>query len=81
MIVDFSFPRVALGAGSFSITIALHLGDEHTHANFDWWDRALVFEVLPGSGPVTIGVCSLAVEASWQTQASVTRSALLRSPQ
>jgi lipopolysaccharide transport system ATP-binding protein len=81
MIVDFSFPRVALGAGSFSITIALHLGDEHTHANFDWWDRALVFEVLPGSGPVTIGVCSLAVEASWHTHASESRSALSRSPQ
>jgi len=79
--VDFSFPRVALGAGSYSITIALHLGDEHTHANFDWWDRALVFEVMPGSGPVTIGVCSLAVEASWHTQPSATWSAVSRSPQ
>jgi lipopolysaccharide transport system ATP-binding protein len=81
MIVDFVFPSVALGAGSYSITIALHLGDEHTHANFDWWDRALVFEVLPGTGPVTIGVCSLPVEASWHTHAPQTRSALSRSPQ
>jgi lipopolysaccharide transport system ATP-binding protein len=65
MIVEFFFQSLDLGAGSYSLTAALHSGDEHTRANFDWWDRALVFEVLPGSGPVSIGVCALDVSASW----------------
>ena len=65
--VEFSFPSLDLGPGSYSITVALHSGDEHTHANFDWWDRALVFEVLPGDGPVSIGVCALDVTASWRS--------------
>ena len=64
--VEFSFPHLALGAGSYSVTVALHSGDRHTHANFDWWDHALVFEVLPGEGPVSIGVCALDVSASWR---------------
>ena len=65
MSVEFAFPHVDLGVGSYSVTAALHAGPEHTQANFDWWDRALVFEVAPGSGAVSIGVCALAVTASW----------------
>jgi homopolymeric O-antigen transport system ATP-binding protein len=64
--VIFDFPRVDLGPGSYSVTAALHEGPEHTQANFDWWDRALVFEVVPGARPVSIGVCALEVSASWQ---------------
>ena len=68
--VEFSFPSLDLGPGSYSITVALHAGDQHTHANFDWWDRAMVFEVLPGNGPVSIGVCALDVAASWRPETS-----------
>jgi lipopolysaccharide transport system ATP-binding protein len=70
MAVDFQFPALDLGVGSYSITAAVHSGEQHTHANFDWWDRALVFQVLPGNGPVSVGVCRLAVTASWHAAAS-----------
>jgi lipopolysaccharide transport system ATP-binding protein len=63
--VEFAFARVTLGCGSYSVTAALHEGSEHTQANFDWWDRALVFEVVPGNGPISIGVCTLDVLAEW----------------
>lgn len=66
LLLDFVFPSLALGIGSYSITVALHAGNEHTHANFDWWDRALVFDVLPGRAPVSIGVCALEVSATWR---------------
>ena len=65
-IVEFSFPSLDLGLGSYSVTVALHAGDEHTRANFDWWDRALVFEVVRGDEPVSVGVCALDVSASWR---------------
>jgi lipopolysaccharide transport system ATP-binding protein len=63
--IDFTFPRLALGAGSYSISAALHAGDRHTLANYDWWDRALVFQVFPPDGPTTIGVCALEVRVAW----------------
>ncbi|HSU44676.1 MAG TPA: ABC transporter ATP-binding protein [Casimicrobiaceae bacterium] len=63
--IDFVFPRLALGAGSYSISAALHPGERHTLANYDWWDRALVFQVFPPDGPTSIGVCALEVRVAW----------------
>jgi lipopolysaccharide transport system ATP-binding protein len=67
--IDFAFPRLALGVGSYSISAALHPGDRHTLANFDWWDRSLVFQVFPPDGPTSIGVCALDVRVSWHDRA------------
>ncbi|HEY6827295.1 MAG TPA: ABC transporter ATP-binding protein, partial [Gemmatimonadaceae bacterium] len=39
--VDFAFPELNIGAGTYSVSVALHAADRHTVANFDWWDRAL----------------------------------------
>ena len=64
--LDFCFPALNLGVGSYSVSAALHAGDQHTLANFDWWDRALVFQVLRGDQPASIGVCVLPVEAVWR---------------
>jgi lipopolysaccharide transport system ATP-binding protein len=64
--VEFRFDSLDLGVGSFSLTTALHTRESHISANYDWWDRALVFEVLPGSGPVGIGVCQFPVRVAWQ---------------
>jgi lipopolysaccharide transport system ATP-binding protein len=66
MIVEFAFPALSLGLGSYSVTAALHPRDTHLAANYDWWDRALVFQVVPGEGPLTIGVCALDVSATWR---------------
>lgn len=58
---DFEFPALFLGEGGYSISITLHTQDTHMENNYDWWDRALAFQVTPGDGPFGIGVCMLPV--------------------
>ena len=65
--VDFDFPALRLGLGSFSVTAALHEGDTHIAVNYDWWDRALVFQVIAGAGPLAVGVCDLPVSVEWHS--------------
>ena len=64
--IEFAFAELNLGVGSYSLTVAAHAGDTHVASNYDWWDRTLVFQVVPGSGPASIGVCSLPVSAEWR---------------
>jgi lipopolysaccharide transport system ATP-binding protein len=66
MTVDFVFREFSLGVGSYSLTVALHAGDSHLALNYDWWDRSLVFQVIPGGGPTSIGVCALPVAVEWR---------------
>jgi lipopolysaccharide transport system ATP-binding protein len=63
---EFSFDALHLGVGSFSLTTALHTRESHISANYDWWDRALVFQVVPGEGPLAIGVARFPVRAAWK---------------
>jgi lipopolysaccharide transport system ATP-binding protein len=56
---DFGIPCLALGTGNYSISVALHSHGNHLSNNYDWWDQAAVFQVVPGNGPVSIGVCAL----------------------
>jgi lipopolysaccharide transport system ATP-binding protein len=63
--VEFAFPELRLGVGTFSLTVALHAKDSHIASNFDWWDRALVFEVVRGSEPFFIGNCNLPLAVRW----------------
>lgn len=63
--VRFEFTELALGVGSYSITVALHARDTHITSNYDWWDQALVFQVVPGSRPLSSGVCDLPVAVRW----------------
>ncbi len=65
-VVDFNFAALNLGRGSFSVTVALHSRDVHVAASYDWWDRALVFQVFPGATPASIGVCDLPVMVDWR---------------
>ena len=55
---------LSVGPGSYSVTVALHTERSHVDANFDWWDRALLFEVVPNDGPGFTGVAALPVRAS-----------------
>ncbi len=66
-VAQFCFPSLRLGSGSFSITVALHSRDAHVAANYDWWDRAVVFQVMPSDFPSSIGVCDLVVDVGLQT--------------
>ena len=62
---EFAFDALSLGVGTFSVTTALHARESHVAANYDWWDRALVFQVVPGNHPPAVGVCRLPVRVSW----------------
>jgi lipopolysaccharide transport system ATP-binding protein len=64
-ILEFAFPSMNLGRGSYTLTVALHKRDTHLAANYDWWDRALVFQVIPGESPLSIGVCDFPVSITW----------------
>jgi len=66
MAVDFAFAELNLGVGSYSVSTALHSGDTHLALNYDWWDRSLVFQVVPGARSGSIGVCSLPVTVEWR---------------
>jgi len=58
---EFEIDRMSLGAGHYSIAIALHEAHSHVAGNRDWWEQALVFEVLPDDEPYRIGVANLPV--------------------
>ena len=55
----FDFPSLALGPGHYSITLAAHASSNHLAGNYDWWERALVFQVMPAPGIHTIGLCHM----------------------
>ena len=59
--INFGFPSLALGSGYYSVTLAAHADSDHLAGSYDWWERALIFQVLPASGPHTIGVCHMPI--------------------
>jgi lipopolysaccharide transport system ATP-binding protein len=61
---NFDLPSLNLGVGNYSIAVALHSNATHVVDNYDWWDQALVFQIVPGSGPLTIGVCNLQINCN-----------------
>ncbi len=63
--VTFRFPELNLGVGNYSVTFALHSADAHVSNNYDWWNQALVFQVVPGNGFRAIGVSYLPVVSQW----------------
>lgn len=64
--IDFRFPSLALGPGHYSVTLAAHASSDHLAGNYDWWERALVFQVMPAEGVHTIGVCHMPVTCHQQ---------------
>lgn len=65
--VTFVFDSLALGRGGYSVTAALHTRDTHLANNYDWWDRAVVFQIVPGDAPLSIGVCNLSVKIGMES--------------
>ena len=57
--------ELRLGPGSYSVSIALHRGATHLEENYDWWDRALVFQVVDHDESTFTGVAQLPVAADW----------------
>ena len=58
--------RLDLGVGSYSVSLAVHTDRSHVEQNFDWWDRALVFEVVPNDSYTFVGSALLPVEARFE---------------
>jgi lipopolysaccharide transport system ATP-binding protein len=61
---DFQIERLALGYGHYSIAVALHEGESHLVNNHDWWEQALVFQIVVPDGPRRIGVANLPVRST-----------------
>lgn len=57
-----NIPSLALGVGSYSVTLALHSHATHLQDSYDWWEKCLVFEVVRGSHPEFIGTSPLVIE-------------------
>jgi lipopolysaccharide transport system ATP-binding protein len=60
-VCDFDIRRLALGMGHYSMSVALHSDMTHISGNYDWWDRAITFEVIPGNPDYGFGVVALDV--------------------
>jgi lipopolysaccharide transport system ATP-binding protein len=63
--------RLNLGPGSYSVTVAVHTDRAHYEQCFDWWDRALVFDVVPSGAVHFIGSALLPVEAQLEKSAGL----------
>lgn len=55
----FDIPQLTLGPSHYTLTLAVHAQDNHLAGNYDWWERALTFQVVPAEGCGAIGVCHM----------------------
>lgn len=63
--LEFSFPA-NIGVGSYSISTALHVADTHLAANYEWRDRALMFNVVNVNRETFVGVNWLPPRVEYQ---------------
>jgi lipopolysaccharide transport system ATP-binding protein len=59
--LSFNIPALALGPGHYSVTLAAHASYDHLAGNYDWWERAIVFQVMPALGTHTIGTSHMPI--------------------
>lgn len=57
--VVWNISEFCLGPGHYHLTVAAHSGLTHQSGNYDWWNRAVTFQVLPSGGQTSIGPVSL----------------------
>lgn len=61
--VRLRIPALNVGQGSYSLALALHAGMSHLQGNYDWWDKAIVFQVVNDRHRAHfLGVCALEAE-------------------
>lgn len=59
-LVHIDIAALNLGPGHYSLTLALHSGRNHLEDNYDWWDRAVMIEVIANlNAKVFAGACAL----------------------
>jgi lipopolysaccharide transport system ATP-binding protein len=54
MAVDFEI-GLNLGAGAYTLTVAVHSEATHLVNNYDWWDKVIGFQIVPRPEPPFIG--------------------------
>jgi lipopolysaccharide transport system ATP-binding protein len=69
-----------LGAGAFTLTAAVHSDATHLTHNYDWWDKVIGFQMVPGPAPSFIGTARLPVEIRVERSGAVAGSARLDGP-
>jgi homopolymeric O-antigen transport system ATP-binding protein len=67
VIVDFEV-RLSLGPGVYTLTVAVHSDATHLVNNYDWWDKVVGFEIVPGPESRFIGSAWLPVRLSVERQ-------------
>jgi lipopolysaccharide transport system ATP-binding protein len=65
-IVEFAI-KLSLGVGNYSVTVAAHTRDNHISDNHDWWDQALVLQIVPDNSAPFIGVAHLPITVQQHT--------------
>lgn len=61
--VRLRIPALNVGQGSYSLALALHAGMSHLQGNYDWWDKAIVFQVVNDRHREHfLGLCALEAE-------------------
>jgi lipopolysaccharide transport system ATP-binding protein len=58
--VDFDV-QLNLGPGTYTLTVAVHTDATHLVNNYDWWDKVIGFEIVPGPEAPFIGSAWLPV--------------------
>jgi lipopolysaccharide transport system ATP-binding protein len=71
LLATFTAP-LNLGPGSYSVAVAVHTERTHHERSFDWWDRALVFEVVPNDAYHFVGTARLPVELALERTPTAT---------
>jgi lipopolysaccharide transport system ATP-binding protein len=57
----FTIADLGIGAGSYSISLAAHDPRSHVVSNYDWWDKAAIFEIYQSPNDVVAGLCRLSI--------------------
>jgi lipopolysaccharide transport system ATP-binding protein len=60
LLVDYE-AQLNLGPGAYTLTAAVHTDASHLINTYDWWDKVIGFEVVPGPEPHFIGSAWLPV--------------------
>ena len=53
--------QLHLGVGTYTLTAAVHSDTTHLVKNYDWWDKVIGFQIVPGQQPHFVGVAWLPV--------------------
>lgn len=63
-----------LGAGSYTLTVAVHSDATHVANNYDWWDKVIGFQMVPGPGSLFIGSAWLPVRMNAERHSRMSMS-------